>query len=82
MSVIKSGDKLTFANVAPVAENIMEQFALEKFDRIDLIYNHLFHLLNLIIDKHTDQNLNQLFVYSIHQQMPMQEHLQLLQILL
>ena len=32
-------DHLTFANVAPVAEKIMEMFAVEKFDKVELIYN-------------------------------------------
>jgi len=32
-------DNLTFANVAPVAEKIMELFASEKFDKVELIYN-------------------------------------------
>jgi F-type H+-transporting ATPase subunit gamma len=32
-------DKLTFDNVAPVAEKIMEAFAKGQFDRIDIIYN-------------------------------------------
>jgi len=32
-------DQLTFANVAPVAEKIMEVFASGEFDRIDLVYN-------------------------------------------
>ena len=32
-------DSLTFANVAPVAEKIMELFATEKFDKVELIYN-------------------------------------------
>lgn len=32
-------DHLTFANVAPVAEKIMELFAAEKFDKVELIYN-------------------------------------------
>ncbi len=32
-------DKLTFTNVAPVAEKIMESFATSQFDTIELIYN-------------------------------------------
>ncbi len=32
-------DHLTFANVAPVAEKVMEMFAAEKFDKVELIYN-------------------------------------------
>lgn len=32
-------DHLTFSNVAPVAEKIMQLFADGQFDRIDLIYN-------------------------------------------
>ena len=32
-------DQLTFANVAPVAEKIMELFATGEFDKIDLMYN-------------------------------------------
>jgi len=32
-------DRLTFANVAPVAEKVMELFAAEKFDKVELIYN-------------------------------------------
>ena len=32
-------DKLTFANVAPVAEAIMKAFANEQFDKIELVYN-------------------------------------------
>jgi F-type H+-transporting ATPase subunit gamma len=32
-------DKLTFANVAPVAEAIMRAFANEQFDKVELIYN-------------------------------------------
>lgn len=32
-------DKLTFANVAPVAEKVMEAFANGQFDKIELVYN-------------------------------------------
>ena len=32
-------DRLTFDNVAPVAEKIMEAFAKGEFDKIDLVYN-------------------------------------------
>ena len=32
-------DKLTFDNVSPVTEKIMEAFAKGQFDRIDLVYN-------------------------------------------
>jgi F-type H+-transporting ATPase subunit gamma len=32
-------DALTFANVAPVAEKIMQAFAEGKFDKIELVYN-------------------------------------------
>lgn len=32
-------DNLTFANVAPVAEKVMQAFADGQFDRIELIYN-------------------------------------------
>ena len=32
-------DQLTFANVAPVGEKIMELFVKGEFDRIDLVYN-------------------------------------------
>jgi F-type H+-transporting ATPase subunit gamma len=32
-------DNLTFANVAPVAEQVMNQFANGEFDKIELIYN-------------------------------------------
>jgi F-type H+-transporting ATPase subunit gamma len=32
-------DKLTFSNVAPVAESIMRVFANEQFDKVELIYN-------------------------------------------
>ncbi len=32
-------DKLTFANVAPVAEKIMETFVTGQFDKVELIYN-------------------------------------------
>lgn len=32
-------DNLTFANVAPVAEKIMETFVTGQFDKIELIYN-------------------------------------------
>ncbi len=32
-------DELTFANVAPVAEKIMQLFAEGKFDKVELIYN-------------------------------------------
>jgi len=32
-------DKLTYANVAPVAEKIMETFASGQFDKIELVYN-------------------------------------------
>lgn len=32
-------DELTFANVAPVAEKIMKQFAEGNFDNVDVVYN-------------------------------------------
>ena len=32
-------DQLTFANVAPVAERIMEVFAKGEFDKVEIIYN-------------------------------------------
>lgn len=32
-------DKLTFSNIAPVAEKVMEAFATGQFDKVDLIYN-------------------------------------------
>jgi F-type H+-transporting ATPase subunit gamma len=32
-------DKLTFSNVAPVAEKIMETFVTSQFDKIELVYN-------------------------------------------
>ena len=32
-------DKLSFDNVAPVAEKVMEAFAKNQFDRIELVYN-------------------------------------------
>lgn len=32
-------DNLIFKNVAPVAEKVLQTFATEQFDRIDLIYN-------------------------------------------
>jgi len=32
-------DKLTFANVAPVAEKVMEAFVSGQFDKIELVYN-------------------------------------------
>lgn len=32
-------DKLTFSNVAPVAEKVMEAFANGQFDKVELIYN-------------------------------------------
>ncbi|MBL7888254.1 MAG: ATP synthase F1 subunit gamma [Bacteroidetes bacterium] len=32
-------DKLTFANVAPVAEKVMEAFANGQFDKVELVYN-------------------------------------------
>ena len=32
-------DKLTFDNVAPVAEKVMEAFAKGQFDKIDMVYN-------------------------------------------
>jgi F-type H+-transporting ATPase subunit gamma len=32
-------DRLTFANVAPVAEKVMELFATEQYDKVELIYN-------------------------------------------
>ena len=30
---------LTFENVKPIAENVMEQFSRKNFDRVDIIYN-------------------------------------------
>jgi len=33
-------DQLTFANVAPVAEKIMQAFAAGQFDKVELVYNH------------------------------------------
>jgi F-type H+-transporting ATPase subunit gamma len=33
-------DNLTFDNVAPIAENLMKDFADEKYDRIEIIFNH------------------------------------------
>lgn len=33
-------DKLTFSNVSPVAEKIMEAFAAGQFDKVELVYNH------------------------------------------
>jgi len=32
-------DKLTFDNVAPLAEKLMKSFAVKEYDRIDLVYN-------------------------------------------
>jgi F-type H+-transporting ATPase subunit gamma len=32
-------DKLTFSNVAPVAEKVMEAFVNGQFDRVELVYN-------------------------------------------
>jgi len=32
-------DELTFANVAPVAEKVMQLFASEQYDKVELIYN-------------------------------------------
>lgn len=32
-------DKLTFSNVAPVAEKVMETFVAGQFDKIELVYN-------------------------------------------
>jgi F-type H+-transporting ATPase subunit gamma len=32
-------DKLTFSNVAPVAEKVMEAFVSGQFDRVELVYN-------------------------------------------
>ncbi len=32
-------DKLTFANVSVIAENIMDLFAKEEFDKVEVIYN-------------------------------------------
>jgi F-type H+-transporting ATPase subunit gamma len=32
-------DKLTFTNVAPVAEKIMQAFAAGQFDKVELVYN-------------------------------------------
>jgi F-type H+-transporting ATPase subunit gamma len=42
-------DELTFENTAPFAEDLMEQFAKGKFDRIDLVYNRFKNAATQII---------------------------------
>lgn len=44
-------DKLTFENVAPVAEKIMEAFVKGQFDRVDLIYNKFKNAATQIISR-------------------------------
>jgi F-type H+-transporting ATPase subunit gamma len=43
-------DKLTFDNVAPVAEKIMEAYVKGQFDRIDIIYNRFKNAATQIVE--------------------------------
>lgn len=44
-------DNLTFANVAPVAEKIMQQFLAKQFDKVEIVYNQFKNAAVQIINK-------------------------------
>lgn len=43
-------DKLTFDNVAPVAEKIMEAYVKGQFDRIDIVYNRFKNAATQVVE--------------------------------
>ena len=47
-------DQLTFENVAPVAESIMENYVIGQFDKVDIIYNQFKNaaVQNLVVEQY------------------------------
>lgn len=61
-------DKLTFYNVAPLAEKLIQAFARQEFDRIDLVYNQFKNaaVQNLIVEQFLPISQNPLTTRSVN----------------